>query len=208
LTTHLHKNFFGRLSPDDWENPHPCDEEPEELENIWDLKNCLWLTLGSIMNQGCDLIPKGISSRMAASMWWFFAIIVTNSYMANLAAFLTNERSQGAINSAEDLAKQTKIKYGTMAGGSTQIFFRDSNYSLYQRMWTSMEQSKPSVFEKTNDDGVARVQNTKNRLFAFLMESATLEYQIQTKCDLKQVGNWLDSKSYGIAMPLGLYQTP
>lgn len=123
--------------------------------------------------------------------------------MANLAAFLTNERSQSEINSADDLAKQTKIKYGTLSGGSTEGFFRDSNYSVFQRMWTNMQQSKPSVFEESNDDGVARVQNTKNRLYAFLMESSTLEYQIQTKCDLKQVGNWLDSKGYGIAMPLG-----
>nr|XP_008193919.1 PREDICTED: glutamate receptor ionotropic, kainate 2 [Tribolium castaneum] len=194
--------FISRISPQDWENPHPCEQEPEELENIWDMKNCLWLTLGSIMNQGCDILPKGMAPRLAASMWWFFTIIVTNSYMANLAAFLTNERSQSEINSAEDLAKQTKIKYGTLDGGSTQGFFRESNYSLYQRMWTAMEQAKPSVFEQSNDAGVARVQNEKNRLYAFLMESSTLEYQIQTKCDLKQVGNWLDSKGYGIAMPL------
>lgn len=47
-----------RLDPDDWENPHPCDQMPEELENIWGIKNCLWLTLGSIMTQGCDILPK------------------------------------------------------------------------------------------------------------------------------------------------------
>lgn len=46
------------MTPGDWENPHPCDENPEELENIWDIKNCLWLTLGSIMTQGCDILPK------------------------------------------------------------------------------------------------------------------------------------------------------
>ena len=145
---------------------------------------------------------------MTAAMWWFFTIIVTNSYMANLAAFLTNERSQGSINSAEDLSKQTKVKYGTMEGGSTQGFFRESNYSTFERMWTQMEQARPSVFEKSNDLGVARVQNAKNRGYAFLMESATLEYQIYTKCDLIQVGGTLDSKSYGIAMPLGTVPPP
>lgn len=50
--------FISRMAPGDWENPHPCNEKPEELENIWDLKNCLWLTLGSIMTQGCDILPK------------------------------------------------------------------------------------------------------------------------------------------------------
>ncbi|RZB39423.1 Lig chan, ANF receptor and/or SBP bac 3 domain containing protein, partial [Asbolus verrucosus] len=197
-----HDDIFTRMSPTDWENPHPCEQNPEELENIWDIKNCLWLTLGAIMNQGCDILPKGISMRMAAAMWWFFAIIVTNSYMANLTAFLTTDKMESSINSAEDLAKQTKIKYGTLKGGSTETFFRDSNYSIYQRMWASMSQAKPSVFESNNGDGVNRVKNTKNGLYAYLMESTTLEYQLETQCDLKKVGDWLDSKGYGIAMPI------
>lgn len=50
--------LVARLNPNEWENPHPCNENPEELENIWDLKNCFWLTLGSIMAQGCDILPK------------------------------------------------------------------------------------------------------------------------------------------------------
>lgn len=107
-----------------------------------------------------------------------------------------------SIDSAEDLAKQTKIKYGTVADGATQAFFRDSNYSTYQRMWANMQSSKPSVFEKSNEEGVTRVQNTKNGLYAFLMESTGIEYEIETKCDLKQVGNWLDSKTYAIGMPM------
>lgn len=46
------------MAPGDWEKPHPCDPNPEELENIWGVKNCLWLMLGSIMQQGCDILPK------------------------------------------------------------------------------------------------------------------------------------------------------
>lgn len=57
-------------------------------------------------------------------MWWFFTLIMISSYTANLAAFLTNERMDAAISSAEDLAKQTKIKYGVVKGGSTSSFFK------------------------------------------------------------------------------------
>lgn len=46
------------MAPGDWERPHPCDQDPNELENIWTLKNCLWLLLGSTMSQGCDILPK------------------------------------------------------------------------------------------------------------------------------------------------------
>lgn len=46
------------MSQDDWVNPHPCNRNPETLQNIWDLYNCMWLTMGSIMTQGCDILPR------------------------------------------------------------------------------------------------------------------------------------------------------
>lgn len=57
-------------------------------------------------------------------MWWFFTLIMISSYTANLAAFLTAAKMDVPINNAEDLAKQTKIKYGTYCCGSTNAFFR------------------------------------------------------------------------------------
>jgi hypothetical protein len=65
-----------------------------------------------------------MSGRIVGSVWWFFTLILISSYTANLAAFLTAERMQSPIESAEDLAKQTEIKYGTVDSGSTREFFR------------------------------------------------------------------------------------
>lgn len=65
-----------------------------------------------------------MSGRIVGSVWWFFTLILISSYTANLAAFLTAERMQSPIESAEDLAKQTEIKYGTLEGGSTKDFFK------------------------------------------------------------------------------------
>lgn len=135
-------------------------------------------------------------------MWWFLILIINSSYTANLAAFLTMERMGPTIDSAEALAKQTKIKYGTVEGGSTQSFFKESNYSTYKKMWMQMSTTRPTVFESNNADGVKRVINTKNQLYAFLMESSSIEYEVERNCDLKRVGNRLDSKGYGIAMPM------
>lgn len=73
---------------------------------------------------------------MVAGMWWFFTLIMISSYTANLAAFLTVERMDSPIESAEDLAKQTKIKYGALKGGSTAAFFRVSTSFLeITRIW-------------------------------------------------------------------------
>ncbi|XP_049845014.1 glutamate receptor ionotropic, kainate 2 isoform X3 [Schistocerca gregaria] len=192
--------ILARFSPYEWDNPHPCNDEPDVLENQFSLLNSLWFTIGSLMQQGSDIAPKAVSTRMVAGMWWFFTLIMISSYTANLAAFLTVERMDSPIESAEDLAKQTKIKYGALRGGSTAAFFRDSNFSTYQRMWSFMESARPSVFTSSNVEGVDRVVKGKGS-YAFLMESTSIEYVIERNCELTQVGGLLDSKGYGIAMP-------
>ena len=50
-------------------------------------------------------------------------MILISTYTANLAAFLTVERMLTPIKSADDLVKQTKIKYGTLDAGSSKAFF-------------------------------------------------------------------------------------
>ena len=113
-------------------------------------------------------------------MWWFFTLIMISSYTANLAAFLTVERMDSPIESAEDLAKQTKIKYGVLNGGSTASFFRNSNFSTYQRMWSFMESSKPSVFAASNTEGVERVTKGKGtfRLITLIKIKIIIKSQI------------------------------
>ncbi|XP_057319643.1 glutamate receptor ionotropic, kainate 2-like [Microplitis mediator] len=194
--------FFiqARMSPAEWLNPHPCVSDPEELENSFSFKNCLWVTVGSLMQQGSDIAPTAGSIRAIAGFWWFFVLIMVSSYTANLAAFLTAVKMGVTINNIEELAAQSKIKYGSLGKGSTAAFFRDSNVTTYQKMWQTMMDAKPSVFVSGNAEGVDRVLKGKY-LYAFLMESTAIEYAVERNCNLMQVGSLLDNKGYGIALP-------
>jgi ABC-type amino acid transport substrate-binding protein len=195
--------ILARFSPYEWDNPHPCTEEAEVLVNEFSLCNSMWFTIGSLMQQGSDISPKAISTRMVAGMWWFFTLIMISSYTANLAAFLTVERMESPIESAEDLAKQTKIKYGCLESGSTRAFFRDSKLPTYSRMASFMESQKsPKVFTGSNNEGVQRVLDSPGN-YAFLMESNSISYQTERNCELTQIGGLLDSKGYGIAFTPG-----
>lgn len=60
----------------------------------------------------------------------------------------------------------------------------------------------PGPYTNGNEEGVKRVQDS-NGLYAFLMESSTIEFFTERKCDLTQVGGLIDSKGYGIAMRPG-----
>ncbi|XP_063879171.1 glutamate receptor ionotropic, kainate 2-like isoform X2 [Scylla paramamosain] len=192
--------IVARFSPYEWYNPHPCSQENDVVENQFSLSNSFWFTIGTLMQQGSDLNPKACSTRIVGGIWWFFTLIIISSYTANLAAFLTVERMITPIDDVEDLASQTEIAYGIQASGSTMTFFQDSKIETYQKMWRFMENKKPSVFVQSYDEGVRRVLEGN---YAFLMESSMLDYYVQRNCNLTQIGGLLDSKSYGIATPMG-----
>ncbi|XP_015781956.1 glutamate receptor ionotropic, kainate 2-like isoform X1 [Tetranychus urticae] len=191
--------IVARFSPYEWTNPHPCARDSDVIENQFSLADSFWFTVVTLMKQGCDLNPRAVSTRIIGAIWWFFTLILISSYTANLAAFLTVERMVTPIESVEDLASQQKIAYGTLEGGSTMTFFRDSKIPTYQKMWRYME-NNPHVFVKSYSEGVERVLQGN---YAFLMESTMLDYKVQRDCNLTQVGGLLDSKGYGIATPMG-----
>lgn len=122
LTIHC----VARFSPYEWHNPHPCDRDNATVENQFTVANSFWFAIGTLMQQGSDLNPRAISTRIVGGMWWFFTLIMISSYTANLAAFLTVERMITPIENADDLAGQTEIAYGTLDSGSTMTFFRVS----------------------------------------------------------------------------------
>ncbi|CAH2241761.1 jg16325 [Pararge aegeria aegeria] len=191
--------LLGRFAPEEWQNPYPCIEDPETLDNQWTFANSFWFTLGSVLTQGSEIAPIAVSTRMAGSMWWFFTLIMVSSYTANLAAFLTVESKFYAIKSVSDLASNPYgIQYGAKKGGATFSFFKESDNILYQKMYEYME-AHPEMMPPTNDIGLERVKSeTEN--YAFLMESSSIEYLVERNCDVAQVGGLLDSKGYGIAM--------
>ncbi|XP_062909173.1 glutamate receptor 1-like isoform X5 [Mobula hypostoma] len=198
--------LVSRFSPYEWQTEE-YEEGPDtqslEQTNEFGIFNSLWFSLGAFMQQGCDISPRSLSGRIVGGVWWFFTLIIISSYTANLAAFLTVERMVSPIESAEDLAKQTEIAYGTLDAGSTKEFFRRSKIAVFEKMWAYMKSAEPSVFVKTTEEGVTRVRKSKGK-YAYLLESTMNEYIEQRKpCDTMKVGGNLDSKGYGVATPKG-----
>ncbi|XP_006984950.1 glutamate receptor 1 isoform X1 [Peromyscus maniculatus bairdii] len=198
--------LVSRFSPYEWhseEFEEGREQTTSDQSNEFGIFNSLWFSLGAFMQQGCDISPRSLSGRIVGGVWWFFTLIIISSYTANLAAFLTVERMVSPIESAEDLAKQTEIAYGTLEAGSTKEFFRRSKIAVFEKMWTYMKSAEPSVFVRTTEEGMIRVRKSKGK-YAYLLESTMNEYIEQRKpCDTMKVGGNLDSKGYGIATPKG-----
>lgn len=106
------------------------------------------------------------------------------------------------ITSAEDLAAQSAIAYGSFYGGSTARFFANSEEPAIQKMWRVMQQNREDVMTTSNAEGVAKVLASKGG-YAFFMELPSLDYAVRHDCALQKVGDTFNSVSYGIAMRRG-----
>ncbi|KAL3241983.1 hypothetical protein MRX96_047831, partial [Rhipicephalus microplus] len=166
------------------------------VPNDFTLPNSFWFIFSAVMRQGCEIFPRAASARIIAATWWIFSFVLVSFYTANLAAFLTKERLLSPIESAEDLAKQSAVRYGCVRSGSTHALFKEWRHETYEMMWHAMKEDLVSSIT----EGIERVERGG---YAFLMESTSIEYVVRRRCQLKQIGGFLDSKGYGIATPHG-----
>nr|XP_037290682.1 glutamate receptor ionotropic, kainate 2-like [Rhipicephalus microplus] len=166
------------------------------VQSDFTLPNSFWFIVSAIMRQECGIFPRAASARIIAATWWIFSFVLVSSYTANLAAFLTKERLQSPIESAEDLAKQSAVRYGCVRSGSTHALFKGWRHETYEMMWHAMKEDLVSSIT----EGIERVERGG---YAFLMESTNIEYVARRRCQLKQIGGLLDFKGYGIATPHG-----
>lgn len=65
---------IARISPYEWVNPHPCNQDSDTLENNFNILNSLWFTIGSLMQQGklkCSIRNYSFNLKRYG-LWSFF----------------------------------------------------------------------------------------------------------------------------------------
>ncbi|RNA18160.1 Glutamate receptor kainate 2 [Brachionus plicatilis] len=206
LITSLVMFINARISPNEWLKVKRCGSQSDLRANQFTFKNSFWYTITSFLHMGIDISPHSVSTRLLNCTWSLFTLILTASYTANLAAFLTVKIVEVPIKNAEDLSLQSEISYGCLSGGSSETFFKvitfffinfllESKIVTYERMWKFM--SEKNTLVTSTQIGIEKV---KKGNFAFLLESTSNEYARERNCDLIQVGDLLDSKSYGLGL--------
>lgn len=146
----------SRLSPYSLGYYAQLDNHTEQ-ENL-SLCNSLWATYGCWMQQGTETYPKCLSARIVFGTWWFAVMVISASYTANLAAFLTVKRLDTGIQSVNDLAKQRDIQYGTVKNSAPQRFFAEQLVDPYKTMFAIM--NAEGTYVDTAEAGIRKVQES------------------------------------------------
>ncbi|XP_037335283.2 glutamate receptor U1 [Pungitius pungitius] len=190
LLTGLCMFLVGRISPAEW-------AEPDTEEHNFTLLHSFWYITGALTLQGAGPHPKGLSGRLVSSIWWLFAIVLLACYFGNLNSMHSNNKHV-SIKTFEDLANQDAIDYGTLEGGSTMAFFKNSKNPVYRRIYEHMERKKSSV--SNMEEGIRLTQEGN---FAFIGEAASLDLAVARHCQLSRSDETITMRAYSIAAPLG-----
>ena len=124
---------------------------------------------------------RSFPGRLLAISWWLFVILITSSYTANLAAFLTVDRIEAPIKSLEHLANQGKISYGYISNGPN-MFLGSKDLTLRNLAENILE----------NEDGVVNsfeegFEKVKMEDFALIMPDIDAAYYVGKDCELSLV---------------------
>ncbi|XP_007900303.2 glutamate receptor U1 [Callorhinchus milii] len=178
----------SRLSPDEW-------NENEEHSNRFSLLDSFWFGVGALTLQGAGPHPKAASTRIIGAAWWLFVIVLLLVYATRLTAMLRSDTPSPAINSFQELLQQKDLDYGTIRGGSTFQFFKNSKNPTYQMIYDNMEQKGEFVLVSSMTEAIHRVQESN---YAYIGETSSLEYAVAQHCDLRMATEVIALRGYGI----------
>ncbi|XP_056155705.1 glutamate receptor U1 [Lampris incognitus] len=183
--------LVARLSPIEW-------SEPDTEEHSFTLLHCFWYITAALTLQGAGPHPKALSGRVVSAIWWVFAVLLLACYFASLNSMMRSETKHVSIKSFEDLANQDVIDYGTVDGGSSMAFFKNSNNPVFRRIYQHMERRKSYVANM--EEGIRRAQDGN---FAFIGEAVSLDLAVARYCKLTRSQEVVAMRGYSIAAPLG-----
>ncbi|XP_067826169.1 probable glutamate receptor [Heptranchias perlo] len=179
----------ARLSPNEW-------SEPEVASSRFSLLDSFWFGVGALTLQGAEPHPRALSTRIIGTIWWLFVIVLLVAYTTSFAASLNSENRRPVITSFNDLAKQSEIEYGTVYGGSTFAFFKQSKIAAFSKIYATMSSKSDSVLVRSTEEGVQRVLNSN---YALIGESSAIDLAVAEHCNLMKVPDLAAMRGYGIA---------
>ena len=169
------------------------EAQKEINSDTFSLNNALWVVGGNLMGQGGEPLPRSPSGRMILMTWWFFVVLITNMYAANLTAFMTLDKQGVPISSAKDLLAQQVYKWGVQHNSVTSALLEHHIHDTQKAL------QKGSQNVSSFEDGMRQVYEGG---FALVEDTLWLEYNISDSCDIFFVGEKLLTIPVAFGLPM------
>ncbi|XP_022254494.1 ionotropic receptor 93a-like [Limulus polyphemus] len=101
--------------------------------------NCLWLSYGTMVQQGSSIIPKAHSARLVLITWWLSVLIIIATYSGNLIAFLTFPEARWLVRDLKDVIENPNINIMVESGTALVEEIESSNVAQLVSLRNALE---------------------------------------------------------------------
>ncbi|XP_010764583.1 glutamate receptor ionotropic, NMDA 3A-like [Notothenia coriiceps] len=142
--------------------------------------------------------PKCWTGRLLMNLWAIFCLFCLSTYTANLAAVMVGEKTYEQLSGIHDPKlhhPSQGFRFATVKESSAEDYLKKSFPEMHEYMRRYNVPATP--------DGIHNLKADPQRLDAFIMDKALLDYEvsIDAECKTLTVGKPFAIEGYGIGLP-------
>ncbi|XP_015979386.2 glutamate receptor ionotropic, NMDA 3A isoform X2 [Rousettus aegyptiacus] len=183
----------------EWKSPFGMTPKGRNRSRVFSFSSALNVCYALLFGRTAAIKPpKCWTGRFLMNLWAIFCMFCLSTYTANLAAVMVGEKIYEELSGIHDPKlhhPSQGFRFGTVRESSAEDYVRQSFPEMHEYMRRYNVPATP--------DGVQYLKNDPEKLDAFIMDKALLDYEvsIDADCKLLTVGKPFAIEGYGIGLP-------
>uniref|UniRef100_G7PRT2 Glutamate receptor n=1 Tax=Macaca fascicularis TaxID=9541 RepID=G7PRT2_MACFA len=183
----------------EWKSPFGLTPKGRNRSKVFSFSSALNVCYALLFGRTVAIKPpKCWTGRFLMNLWAIFCMFCLSTYTANLAAVMVGEKIYEELSGIHDPKlhhPSQGFRFGTVRESSAEDYVRQSFPEMHEYMRRYNVPATP--------DGVQYLKNDPEKLDAFIMDKALLDYEvsIDADCKLLTVGKPFAIEGYGIGLP-------
>ncbi|XP_062985238.1 glutamate receptor ionotropic, NMDA 3A [Elgaria multicarinata webbii] len=183
----------------EWKSPFGMTPKGRNRDKVFSFSSALNVCYAILFGRTAAIKPpKCWTGRFLMNLWAIFCLFCLSTYTANLAAVMVGEKIYEELSGIHDPKlhhPSQGFRFGTVRESSAEDYFKQSFPDMHEYMKRFNVPATP--------DGVEYLKQDPEKLDAFIMDKALLDYEvsIDADCKLLTVGKPFAIEGYGIGLP-------
>ncbi|KAF7662933.1 hypothetical protein LDENG_00222670 [Lucifuga dentata] len=183
----------------EWHSPFGMTPRGRNRDRVFSFSSALNVCYAILFGRTVAIKPpKCWTGRLLMNLWAIFCLFCLSSYTANLAAVMVGEKTYEQLSGIHDPKlhhPSQGFRFATVRESSAEDYVKKSFPEMHEYMRRYNAPATP--------DGIEHLKADPQKLDAFIMDKALLDYEVSIDADCKTltVGKPFAIEGYGIGLP-------
>ncbi|XP_078144512.1 glutamate receptor ionotropic, NMDA 3A [Centroberyx gerrardi] len=183
----------------EWHSPFGMTPRGRNRDRVFSFSSALNVCYAILFGRTVAIKPpKCWTGRLLMNLWAIFCLFCLSTYTANLAAVMVGEKTYEQLSGIHDPKlhhPSQGFRFATVRESSAEDYLKKSFPEMHEYMRRYNVPATP--------DGIDQLKADPQKLDAFIMDKALLDYEVSIDADCKTltVGKPFAIEGYGIGLP-------